>query len=147
MKRLAMLIGLAMMAGLAGASTADARTVTPTSNLNVRSGPGTSYAVLGVLPAGSRVWVGTCTSGWCSVKLGSLAGWSNASYLEAHIRPPVVIVPPIIIHPPHHRPPGWHPHPRPPFPGHKPRPPFPGPKPPPHHKPPMCKIAPGHPCP
>jgi len=143
MKRLGLIAGLALLAGLAGASVAEARNVTPTANLNVRSGPGTSYSVLGVLPVGSNVYVGACTDGWCSVKLGGLAGWSNASYLEAHIRPPVVIVrPPVIIHPPHFRPPGWHkpPHNKPPG-WHKP----PGGKPP-HHKPPMCKIAPGHPC-
>lgn len=143
MKRLGMIMGLAVLAGLATASVAEARTVTPITNLNVRSGPGTQYPVLGVLPVGSKAWVGTCTNGWCAVKLGGLAGWSSASYLEAHIRPPVIVRPPVVIvrppvivHPPH-RPPGWH----------KPHPPFPGPKPPPHHKPPMCKIAPGHPCP
>ncbi|MBG1231090.1 SH3 domain-containing protein [Aestuariivirga litoralis] len=137
MKRLGILFGLAVLAGIAGASTAEARTATPTTNVNVRSGPGTDYAVLGVLPAGSRVFVGTCSGSWCSVKLGGLSGWASASYLAATYRPPVVIVrPPILIpRPPHHRPPGWRPgH------GHH-KPPFPGPK------PPMCKIAPGHPCP
>ena len=141
MKRFGIILGLALLAGLAGTTAAEARQVTPTSNLNVRSGPGTSYGVVGVLPAGSSVWVGTCTSGWCSVKLGGLTGWANASYLESTYRPPVVIAPSIIIRPPHyHRPPGWHPGL-----GHRPRPPGPGTRPP-HHKPPMCKIAPGHPC-
>ncbi|MDF2619443.1 MAG: type 3 domain protein [Xanthobacteraceae bacterium] len=45
-------------------------TATTASNLNVRSGPGTSYEVLGTLPAGSPVNVVGCAGSWCQTQYG-----------------------------------------------------------------------------
>lgn len=72
-KSLILAVGLLV----AGSVAASARPATVTTDLNVRSGPGTRYAVVGSLPAGARVDVGGCTGNWCRVG----GGYANASYL------------------------------------------------------------------
>ncbi|MGD9740771.1 MAG: SH3 domain-containing protein [Bauldia sp.] len=54
-----------------------------TSDLNARSGPGTNYAVLFVLPRNAVVSVFDCTPGpaWCQVSYQNRVGWASASYL------------------------------------------------------------------
>ena len=44
---------------------ASAASAVATSTVNVRSGPGTSYSVIGSLSRGELVDVGGCRSGWC----------------------------------------------------------------------------------
>ncbi|ADH89441.1 SH3 type 3 domain protein [Ancylobacter novellus DSM 506] len=56
--------------GAALDSAGGAYTATTLSNLNVRSGPGTSYEVLGTLPAGSPVDVVGCSGSWCQTQFG-----------------------------------------------------------------------------
>ncbi len=145
MKKTMIAAALAAATVFGAASAAQAATSYATTNVNVRSGPGTSYGVVGVLSAGSRVHVNYCNGSWCSIEQGPVHGWASSSYLESAAPSVVIRPPPIIINPPHyHRP--WHPHkPWPGKPG-KPNKPWPGKPKPPHHKPPMCKIAPGHPC-
>ena len=63
---------------VAGSVAASARPATVTTDLNVRSGPGTRYAVIGSLPAGARVDVGGCTGNWCRVA----GGYASASFLS-----------------------------------------------------------------
>ncbi|HBX81057.1 MAG TPA: hypothetical protein DEG88_15925, partial [Propionibacteriaceae bacterium] len=56
--------------GLVVARNADAAVTSwaAVSTVNVRSGPGTSYSILGVLQPGNTVAaVGTATSGWVTV--------------------------------------------------------------------------------
>lgn len=130
---IAAVLGAAALVGVSAAALA-AEAFT-TSNLNVRSGPDTSYSVLGTLAAGTRVHLNYCSDGWCNVEQGMLHGFASASHLDRTHASVVIVPPPIIFRPPHHHRP-WPPHPRPP----KPWPPKP-----PHHKPP-CKIAPGYPC-
>jgi len=55
-------------------------TVTAQTGLNVRGGPGSQYAVLGVLVWGSRVPVVGEENGWKHVTLPSLEGWVSASW-------------------------------------------------------------------
>lgn len=151
----------ALVAGLmtlpAVAVAADAFT---TGNVNVRSGPGTGYARVGTLPAGTAVTVRGCEENWCSVRRGGLHGWVSANFLSdtsyrPSYRPPVVIVPPPIVvrpphyrpphwnRPPHHRPPNWRPpHGTPPTGSHPSRPPRPG-----GPAGANCKIGGGLPCP
>jgi hypothetical protein len=52
------------------------------SDLNMRSGPGTEYAVVGSLPGGATVDVGSCTGRWCVVAYGSEQGYAARSYLD-----------------------------------------------------------------
>ena len=59
---------LALLGGLAVAAPALAASAHTTGNVNVRSGPGTGYAKLGTLTAGTRVKLRGCEDNWCSVR-------------------------------------------------------------------------------
>jgi uncharacterized protein YraI len=54
-----------------------------TSNVNVRSGPGTNYAVVDVAQRGQQVDVQQCQGSWCYVAKPGPDGWVSASYLSA----------------------------------------------------------------
>lgn len=62
-------------------AVASAAPATATSGVNVRSGPGTSYQVIGGLSSGQRVDVQGCRSGWCYIN--GPTGYVSASYLRA----------------------------------------------------------------
>ncbi|HVV60883.1 MAG TPA: SH3 domain-containing protein [Pseudolabrys sp.] len=95
-----------MLAGavfLAGAGIANAAVVQ--SDLNLRSGPGTGYGVVAVMPAGAQVDVLGCSGSWCRVAWGGAVGYASASYIGggAYVSgpvyaaaPPVVVAPPVI---------------------------------------------------
>lgn len=71
----ATLLAAAALPGIAQAATA-------TASVNVRSGPGTGYAVVDTLRAGQRVEVDRCTGGWCFVEKSGPDGWVSARYLS-----------------------------------------------------------------
>jgi uncharacterized protein YraI len=76
----ASLLGAVMMAGPALAVTA----VSPTGHLNVRSGPGFQYPVVGQIQANVPAQITGCVTdySWCAVALPSGAtGWASAPYL------------------------------------------------------------------
>ncbi len=53
-----------------------------TANVNVRSGPGTSYAIVGYAAGGSTVQTtGTTSGGWTQVLWSGTARWISSSYL------------------------------------------------------------------
>src|SRR5690349_3496431 len=54
---------------------------TAQSDLNVRSGPGTQYPVVGTIGGGETVDVGSCTGSWCQVSFSGGSGFANRSYL------------------------------------------------------------------
>ncbi len=84
---------LAAAAILLGASVvAEARPVLVTSDLNVRTGPGTQNPSIGVIPGGSTAEVGRCYSGWCEIAWGNLRGFSSQAYLDGH--GPAYVAPP-----------------------------------------------------
>ncbi|HWM81487.1 MAG TPA: SH3 domain-containing protein [Pseudolabrys sp.] len=91
----------ALLAGgllLAGAGAANAAIVQ--SDLNLRSGPGTAYRVISVMPAGADVDVLGCSGSWCRIAWGAAEGYASASYLAggpayAVAPPPVVVAPPL----------------------------------------------------
>jgi SH3 domain-containing protein len=59
-------------------------TLQTTTDLNLRSGPGTTYGVILTMPANSKVieWGGGCpTSGWYKVYYGGVTGYASGSYL------------------------------------------------------------------
>ncbi|WP_353506639.1 SH3 domain-containing protein [Variovorax flavidus] len=66
-----------------------------TRSLNVRSGPGSSFRVVTVLPPRTSVWVDRCTNGWrwCEVsgRRGG-RGWVDARFLSPSVRGRVPIV-------------------------------------------------------
>ena len=127
--------GLAALTLLATAGAAFAAPAYVTSNVNVRSGPGTGYSIVDALRRGEQVDVRECTGSWCFVEKRGPDGWVSANYLERGGRPgwdndyprPPVYNPP---RPP--RPPYWNPGPqRPPHWGNGPgRPPQWNPRPP-----------------
>ena len=58
-----------------------AGTVTATS-LNVRGGPGTSYAVLGTLANGTVVMITGSSDGWYRIQYNGTDGWVSGQYVE-----------------------------------------------------------------
>ena len=78
---------LLLSAGAAGAAPAVSR-----QDLNVRSGPGTQYGVVGVIQAGATVDVGGCQGSWCQVEFDGGTGYANRSYLQLANTPSVGVV-------------------------------------------------------
>jgi hypothetical protein len=58
-----------------------------TSNVNVRSGPGTGYEAVDVLRRGERVDVEGCRGGWCFIDKRGPGGWVSWRYLGEVNRP------------------------------------------------------------
>ena len=53
-----------------------------TSNLNVRSGPGTRYGVIDVLNRGDSVRINSCSGGWCWINHRGPSGWVSENHLS-----------------------------------------------------------------
>lgn len=70
-----------------------------TSDLNLRSGAGSEYAVIAVMPRGSQVTVQYCLSAgtWCYLQWQGYVGWASARYLST--TPPVYQPQPQVIQP------------------------------------------------
>jgi hypothetical protein len=124
--------GLATLAVLVSTVAAMAAPAVATSNVNVRSGPGTGYAVVDAMRRGERVDIQYCRGSWCFVERRGPDGWVSSNYLSTggyrdDYRP---APPPSWGHRPPPRP-DWTP-PRPPRPdwGHRPSRPDWGPRPP-----------------
>jgi len=66
---------------LLSATAAAAMPATAQTDLNVRSGPGTQYPVVGSIAAGEAVDAGGCTGSWCQVSFSGGSGYANRSYL------------------------------------------------------------------
>src|SRR6185436_18088337 len=54
---------------------------TAQTDLNVRSGPGTQYPIVGSIQGGETVDVGSCTGSWCRVSFGGGSGFASRNYL------------------------------------------------------------------
>jgi uncharacterized protein YraI len=67
---------LLLSAGAAAAAPATAQ-----SNVNVRSGPGTQYPVVGALRGGETVDVADCTGSWCQISFSGGTGYASQNYL------------------------------------------------------------------
>lgn len=125
--------GLAALLVMAMSAGAFAWEAVATTSLNVRSGPGTGYGVVGVLQRGQVVDVQYCRSGWCFISGSSRAnGWASQRYLAeaGGWQPPrPQPVPPPVWNNPRPpvwgtpRPPSWNYPPRPPHWNNPPRPP------------------------
>jgi uncharacterized protein YraI len=84
LNKIAIAGGTAAIGFLLFSSTALAATAYPTTSLNVRSGPGTGYAVVNRLSPGERVNVDRCIPGfrWCHVQASGADGWVSSAYLR-----------------------------------------------------------------
>jgi uncharacterized protein YraI len=69
-------------AGVLLASAGIASAATVTNDLNIRSGPGTGYRVIGTLPAGTEVALLSCTGSWCRVNSSEGTGYVSANYVS-----------------------------------------------------------------
>ena len=81
--RLALGVTTALFALACGVTAASAASAFASSTVNVRSGPGTGYAVVDVLRPGQRVEVDYCKGAWCAIEQRGADGWVNANYLSA----------------------------------------------------------------
>jgi uncharacterized protein YraI len=77
MNKAAKTVLLASAALALSAVHAAAQTAVATANVNVRSGPGIQYPVIGGLAAGQATNLGACTAAWCQ----AAGGWVSRSYL------------------------------------------------------------------
>lgn len=74
--------------GVASAQPAAASTTaTTTSAVNVRSGPGTGHAVVGVAPGGTTLDTTATSGGWTQVLWQGGAHWISSNYLSAGAAP------------------------------------------------------------
>jgi uncharacterized protein YraI len=71
---------------IAGAASAETQAFAGT-DLNLRSGPGPMYSVVGVLPANDTVTVQGCLADatWCEVTYGGVSGWAAGNYLTTTV--------------------------------------------------------------
>ncbi len=77
------LVATSAVAFLAAASSTLASPARATTDVNVRSGPGSSFAILDTLNRGERVDVVECvSSGWCRVTQSGPSGWVYSRYLN-----------------------------------------------------------------
>lgn len=65
---------LTVSGGVAAAQSA-------TAELKMRSGPGTGYQVISVIPAGAPVAVTGCNGRWCQVAYAGRSGFAPGGYL------------------------------------------------------------------
>jgi uncharacterized protein YraI len=75
---------LPIVAGAAILGFAEAATASPaviTATVNIRSGPGIYYYVIGTAYRGQYVDVRGCQSGWCYIEKRGPDGWVSARYL------------------------------------------------------------------
>ncbi len=82
---LAATLGTVTISGIAVVSVATASTtMTATTSVNLRSGPGTSYPVLTVVPQGGSVQATGASSGaWLAVTYNGTSGYMNGTYLAS----------------------------------------------------------------
>jgi SH3 domain protein len=79
--------GLLLILTLAGAAGAEAAWVKDELRLNLRSGPGVQYRILGVIKTGDAVEIVERGEGWTQIRVASIGtGWIPAGYL--HAEPP-----------------------------------------------------------
>jgi len=72
---------LAVGALLLSAGAVSAATLT--DNLNLRSGPGLRYDVIGAMPAGSDVRVMGCVRSWCRVAWNDQTGYAYRAFISS----------------------------------------------------------------
>jgi uncharacterized protein YraI len=78
-------VAAAALLGTAGAAMAQATTATATTDLNVRSGPGPQFPVVGLIEGQQQTTVMGCIEGskWCRVSHQGAEGWAYSDYLAA----------------------------------------------------------------
>jgi SH3-like domain-containing protein len=98
-------LAIAVCAAASLVLPAEALAAYTTTSVNLRAGPGTGYAPVATIPAGSPIGVGSCSPGWCQVSYAGLNGWVAAGYIAGQ---PVYAPPPAYYPPP--PPPAYYPY-------------------------------------
>ena len=80
----AIIIGLLTASALSGAASA-ATVASAITSLNIRSGPGPQYGVVGAIPAKAQATITGCIRGslWCQVAYNGKQGWAYSQYMMA----------------------------------------------------------------
>jgi uncharacterized protein YraI len=89
-----LLLPVAAAATFAFLSPASAANATATADLNIRSGPGPQFSILGAVNANQSVTITGCIEGskWCTIDHGGMQGWVYSDYLTADMSgSPVVL--------------------------------------------------------
>jgi uncharacterized protein YraI len=60
---------------------ANATTMTTGNQSDLRAGPGSTFSVIGKIPAGTKVEVTNCTGGWCQVDFNGITGFVSTPSL------------------------------------------------------------------
>ena len=95
--RIGLCAGAALMLSATLASAAPAFVL---SNVNLRSGPATTDAVVVLIPAGATVEATDCKDGWCSVTWQNKSGFAIQTALDMSGRPHPVYAGPAAAAPP-----------------------------------------------
>jgi len=66
-----------------------------TANLNMRTGPGTGYSSVKIIPSGAKVTAYETKDGWIKVSYGGSTGWSSGKYLNTVTSPAPIVKPPV----------------------------------------------------
>ena len=69
---------------LPGSAAAEMAAAT-TTDLNLRTGPGTGHGIIMAMPAGAYVTIHQCGAGWCEVSYGNRTGWASQRYLDTQV--------------------------------------------------------------
>src|SRR5687768_15135820 len=82
--------GATALAGAAQAQTS----ATATTDLNIRSGPGPQYEVVGLIGANESATITGCLQGskWCTVSHDGTEGWAYSDYLTADLSGTAVVL-------------------------------------------------------
>lgn len=75
----------ALMAAALSTTASAAIVASAMTPLNVRSGPGPQYPVIGAIPANGKATIIGCIQGslWCQVSIGGKQAWAYSKYLTA----------------------------------------------------------------
>jgi len=81
------LLSLSTVAALTGGAAFAQTEATAWTDLNMRSGPGPMYTILGVIPANGAVTVQGCLAdaSWCTVSHDGVTGWAAGNYITANV--------------------------------------------------------------
>ena len=82
-----MLVAVTATAAAFSASVSAATLAAATIPLNIRSGPGPQYAVVGAIPTRGEATILGCIQGslWCQVSYNGRRGWAYSQYLTARL--------------------------------------------------------------
>jgi uncharacterized protein YraI len=80
-------LGAAVAATLLSSAAMAQTTVVAWTDLNMRSGPGPQYEIIGVIPTNGEVMVEGCldSASWCKVTHEGVVGWASGDYLTTMV--------------------------------------------------------------